>query len=54
MTTGLVVHTPIEIEGEAEGKEAAIDAAAALMPAKGRDRRSKAKVAFTSPSGLAG
>ena len=56
MTTELVVHARIEIEGKAEGMEATIDAAAALMPAKGRDRRSKAqaKVAFTSPSGLAG
>ena len=32
MTTELVVHARIEIEGKAEGMEATVDAAAALMP----------------------
>jgi hypothetical protein len=32
VTTELVVHARIEIEGKAEGMEATVDAAAALMP----------------------
>lgn len=44
MTTELVVHARIEIEGKAEGMEATIDAASALMPIKGSGRIWKAEV----------
>ena len=52
MTTELVVHPRIEIEGKAVGMEATIDAASALMPIKGSGRIWKARVALTSPAGV--